>query len=251
MIMLNNTLFRYRRILQIATLFIMSTFVFCMVPVAVHALNTPSITAEVVAAKPNSDVQVKIILSGNPGIVSATVKVSFDSSVLSLTNVTDGGLLGVQSHKPEYTSPYTLAWVNDTAVRNFTSNGTITTLSFHVSNTASCGKTYPVRISYDYANYDIYDKDLNTLRFQTINGAVKITNNQSFVLGDADQDSRVTNADANCLQRFSAQKSMNGSFDMAAADVDLDGVVSIIDVSFIQRFLSNNSVPYPIGKKIE
>ena len=239
-----------RWLLRIITVFITVVFATCNVLMVSGATNKPSLEGEVVSAQPNDTVNVKIFLSNNPGIVSATINVTFDTSVLSLTKVTDGGFLGVQSHKPEYTSPYTLAWVNDTATKNFTSNGAIAILSFKVSNSASYGKTYPIRISYDYENYDIYDKDLNTIRLQTINGAVKISHNRSFILGDANNDSKITIADTSFMQKYIAQIKSNDSIDIVATDVDEDGYTTIIDVTYIQRYLSKISVPYPIGTKI-
>ena len=236
-----------RFLLRIITVCIIIVIAICNIVVVAAASNDPFIFGEVVIAQPNDTVKVKIFLSNNPGIVSATIKVTFDANVLSLTKVTDEGLLGTQSHKPELTSPYTLAWVNDTATKNYTSNGTIVTLSFKVNSTASYEKTYPIRISYDYENYDIYDKDLNLIKFQTVNGAVKITQNQSFILGDANKDSKVTVVDASCIQKYIAQIKSNESIDILAADVDEDGYTTIIDVTIIQRYLSKISVPYLIG----
>ena len=238
-------------LLRIVTVCIITACIICVLSVTVHASGVPSITAEVVSAKPHDTVDVSIDLSNNPGMVSATLSVSFDKNALSLTKVTDGGLLGVQSHKPEFTSPYTLVWVNDTATKNFTANGTIATLTFKVNSTAAYDRTYPIFISYDYENYDIFDKDLKKIKLQTINGAVKVTKNDSFILGDANTDSKVTVEDAVCIQRIIAQLLSRDQIDIVAADVDEDGYISIIDVTCIQRYLSKKSILYPIGDKIE
>ena len=53
-----------------------------------------AISADCVDAVPGDTVDVNISLSNNPGIVSATIKVYFDSSVLTLLNVSDAGVLG-------------------------------------------------------------------------------------------------------------------------------------------------------------
>ena len=226
--------------------------VFCLSCYTVRAAgaNDPMISADIVSANPGSTVSVRIIISNNPGLVSATIRVSFDSKFLSLTKVSDAGILGNNSHKPEYESPYTLAWVNDTATKNFTASGTVATLTFKVSSKAKTGESYQIRISYNYDNYDIYDKDLKQVRFQTIDGIVKISNNHSYVLGDANKDSRVNGSDTKFIQEYVAQIITAQSIDADAADVDIDGQVSIIDVTSIQRYLSNQSVRYPIGKRI-
>lgn len=245
------TLKNKKKIIQVISFGLVVLFSIYNSIIVLSASGYPSINGEVVIGQPNDTVNVGIDLSDNPGIVSATIRVNYDSKVLTLTKVTDGGLLGVQSHKPEKTSPYTLVWVNDTATKNFSSNGTIATLSFKVSKAAIYGKSYPITISYNYENYDIYDKDLRIKKFLTIDGAVKITKNHSLVIGDVNQDKKVTIDDSQSIQEVIARLLSSESIENVTADVDEDGYTSIIDVTLIQRYLSNNYVPYPIGKLIE
>ena len=248
---LRIALFSKKVLLRIVTFCILSAFTVGIMPVTAYTSSMPSITGEVVYARPNDTVKVNINLSNNPGIVSATIHVDFDSGVLSLTKVTDGGLLGVQSHKPEYTSPYTLAWVNDTATKNYTSNGTIATLTFVVNKNAVRGNAYPVKITYDYDNYDIYDKDLNSIYFNVSSGIIKVaTKNHRFILGDVNSDNTINNLDVYNAQQYIAQIKSSKSIDVDAADVDYDGFVTVIDVTFIQRYLVGFEIPYSIGKTI-
>ena len=107
--------------------------------------------------------------------MGATLTVSYDEEALTLISVKDGGILGTQSHKPELKSPYTLAWSDDTATVNNTTNGVAATLTFKLSESAVRGQSYPISVSYDYDNYDIYDVDLNCVRFTLENGTVNIT----------------------------------------------------------------------------
>lgn len=141
----------------------------------VMAENAPVIVVDTVTANPGETVEVNISLQNNPGIVSMTLRASYDSTVLTLTNVEDGGILGTQSHKPQYSSPYTLAWVNDTATTNFTANGVIATLEFAVNESAIVGENYPITISYDAENYDIYNKDVECVDFAIANGSVTVS----------------------------------------------------------------------------
>ena len=208
------------------------------------------ITAENVTANPGDTVDVKISLSNNPGIVSATIKVDYDSNVLTLTKVTDAGVLGTQSHKPEYTSPYTLAWANDTATTNYTVNGTIVTLTFKVGNNAENGKSYPISLSYNYNNYEIYDKDLNPVEFSISNGSISVTQSSAKLLGDVDGDGEVTIIDATLIQRYLVQLKVY-AFDEEAADSDGDGEITIVDATFIQRWLAQIPTPYNIGDPIK
>lgn len=141
----------------------------------VIAQSPPMIIADTITANGGDSVKINISLQNNPGIVSMTLKVSYNSDVLTLTNVTDGGILGAQSHKPQYSSPYTLAWVNDTATTDFTADGIIASLDFTVDESAEADQEYPITVSYDADNYDIYNKDVEPVNFAITNGAITVS----------------------------------------------------------------------------
>ena len=208
--------------------------------ITVYSAENAVISVDRVKAKPGDTVDVKICISNNPGIVSATIRVTFDNTVLTLLKVTDSDVLGSQAHKPELVSPYTLAWVNDTATSNYSDNGTIVTLTFKVSESAEKGKLYPIELSYDYNNYDIYDKDLNLIYFNVIAGGVDIYQS-SVMIGDVNDDSRISIEDATMLQRFLAEfftRDLNDEKTFLQADVNSDGRVTIADVTAIQRLIA-------------
>lgn len=75
--------------------------------------------------------EVRVGLSGNPGIISHRLNVQYDMTVLELINVEDTGLLNnYTAPNSEISSPYTLRWVDPLAVSNNTSNGDIAILTF-------------------------------------------------------------------------------------------------------------------------
>ena len=189
-------------------------------------------------------VDVPITISGNPGVIGMTLSVSYDNSALELVGVKDAGILGNNSHKPEYTSPYTLSWANDTSVTNYTANGTIATLTFRIKDGVSAGK-YDVRVSYDYDNYDIFDKDLNKVRFGVENGSVEVVN---YIFGDVNSDGTVNNLDRVYLTRYLADWNDYQDIDLKAADVDCNGIVNNLDRVILTRYLANwadcSELPY-------
>lgn len=135
----------------------------------------PQIIVSQVEGEAGDTVKVEIALANNPGIVSMTLKVDYDAEMLTMKKFTDAGALGTQSHKPELTSPHTLVWVNDTATENYTANGTILTYEFEINKNAPANAVYPIEVSYTKGNYDIYDKDLNQVDFDTtVPGYVKV-----------------------------------------------------------------------------
>ena len=132
--------------------------------------SEPTIVVDSVTAEPGETVTVCVSLENNPGIVSMMLTVDFDEA-LELIGRTDTGLLPSQVHSPNLNNPYTLCWVNDTATTNYTVNGSLVELTFKLSEDAEPG-TYPITITYDLDNYDIYNCDVELVEFAVVNGGV-------------------------------------------------------------------------------
>ncbi|MBO5420425.1 MAG: Ig-like domain-containing protein [Clostridia bacterium] len=139
---------------------------------SVTAAN-PTISASNVEANPGDTVDVTVNIANNPGVTSVLLTIGFDSSALTLTGVTDGGILGSAFHSNNYKNPYTLSWANDTATTNITNNGTAVTLKFKVADNATV-KKYSITVSYDVDNYEVIDKDMNPISFGLVNGSIDV-----------------------------------------------------------------------------
>ncbi|MBQ3194540.1 MAG: InlB B-repeat-containing protein [Oscillospiraceae bacterium] len=192
-------------------------------------------------------VAVTISLENNPGLASMQLSVGYDSDVLTLVSVTDGGHLGTAVHSDNVAAnPYTLTWANDLATENFTYNGSIVTLNFLVAEDAEEGRT-PITVSYDYNNYDIFDVDGEKVRFNTENGYVDVTD---VVVGDVNGDGNVNTQDRMILTRYLARWTGYGedSINAAAADVNADGRVNTQDRMILTRYLARwsgyDELPY-------
>lgn len=196
--------------------------------------SAPQIIVESKTTNPSSKVDIAVSLKNNPGIVGMTLGVRFDESVLKLVDVKDSELLGTNSHKPEYETPYTLSWSNDTATTNFNANGTIAVLTFEVDKNAAEGE-YPITISYDYDNMDIYNKDLDSVNFETVNGIVTVAD---YICGDVNNDGKVNNMDRVYLTRYLAKWNQFQNINLKAADVNLDGKVNNMDKVILTRHLA-------------
>ena len=70
------------------------------------------------------------------------------------------------------------------------------------------------------------------------------------ILGDADSDGIVTIFDVTWIQRLLLDMKVPETFSETAADADADGEISIIDATWIQRWLSGMKIPYSIGEEI-
>ena len=202
------------------------------------------IKAESISSVSGSTVDVPITISDNPGIVGMTLTVKFDTSALRLTGVKDGGILGSAFHKPEFKSPYTLSWANDTATENYNANGILATLSFEILDGAE--GSYPISLSYNYDNYDIYDKDLNLVKFNIINGMVDVSNHTTeqdttkprYKLGDVNMDGGIDVRDATEIQRYIAKIIDLTDEQLILADVNKDGGIDVRDATTIKRAIA-------------
>ena len=76
-----------------------------------------------------------------------------------------------------------------------------------------------------------------------------VTDEDVYLLGDADGDGKVMILDATAIQRKLASLSV-ASFDEAAADADGDDKVTILDATAIQRYLASLETNENIGKHL-
>ena len=67
-----------------------------------------------------------------------------------------------------------------------------------------------------------------------------------ITIGDVDGDGSLTVVDVTFLQRYIAGVSVS-SFNKIAADVDRDGDVTIVDAALIQRHLVGMFTPFDFG----
>ena len=87
-----------------------------------------------------------------------------------------------------------------------------------------------MNISYRYG--DIYNRDLDSLKFDMVSGYVNVIN---YIPGDVNSDNAVNGKDVTLLRRYNA-----GGYDVsikrAAADVNDDLTINGKDVTLIRRF---------------
>ena len=148
--------------------------------------SAPVIEVASVNAEPDEgkNIEVTISLSNNPGITSMLLTVDFGDG-LSLKEVNDSDVLGSTMHNPSLKSPYYLSWANDTATADYTSNGTIATLIFDYTGEKSGKYTTPITVSYDFENFDIMNKDSESVYFDVENGDFSICHHTNVDIVEA------------------------------------------------------------------
>ncbi|MGN1320588.1 MAG: cohesin domain-containing protein, partial [Acutalibacteraceae bacterium] len=114
-------------------------------------------------------VDVTVSINNNPGIVSAKVKVAYDSNVLEFDSKQDGVFAGV-AYSPDTANPFIINWI-DTIHGLNTTNGTLVTLTFKVKDAAAFGQS-PITLSFDPD--DVYDLNFDNVDFTTVDGYVDV-----------------------------------------------------------------------------
>ncbi len=133
------------------------------------SVDGPSITASTASAKIRSTVDVTIEAKDNPGLVSAKLNVSYDTTALKLVGVKDGGIWGTKMHKDDLTAaPYVLTWDNGASESDFTASGTIATLTFEVLDGAEANQDYEIKLTAK----QIINKALSKVEFKMVAGKI-------------------------------------------------------------------------------
>ena len=104
-----------------------------------YANERPSIKIEDVTGVAGETVEVKVIISNNPGIIAMSFDVEYDTSKLKLIKVEDKKLLGTSTSvfgKDISANPYRLCW-DDLSYSNNEQNGVLATLTFKILENAT------------------------------------------------------------------------------------------------------------------
>lgn len=209
--------------------------------------NAPQIVMGTATGRAGNTVDVTISLKNNPGVASVLITVGYDMNAMTLTDVTDAGILGdmVIDRSQMGNSPYTISWEGDNLKENCTADGTIATLTFTVKEGVAEG-SYPLTVNYDESQYGIMDTEGNSLHLDIVNGGITVRN---VVLGDVDGDGNITPHDRMVLSRYLAKwNGYDTQIDLAAADVDADGSVTPHDRMVLSRYLAKwkgyTTLPY-------
>ena len=161
-----------KRIFSIAIVLIMLC---SMLAVPAFAAGNGSMSMGSASGNRGDTVTLSVNLNSNPGLVTMTIRVSYDTSVLQLTNVSNPGLLVGAQLNTSYGSPYTISWVDGATTTNNTKTGTIATFTFKILDNAKIGDS-TVALQF----VDSYDTDYNENSFTATSGKVTVTCKHSY-----------------------------------------------------------------------
>lgn len=192
-----------------------------------------TITVESIYASLGSTVNVNVEIDNNPGILGATLKLSYGEGLI-LTGVTEGEAWDcLTMTKPgRFTSPCNFTWDGQEISDDQIKDGVIVTLTFVIAEDIDSSVALPITIDYEYG--DVVDGSLDNVDLDVINGEVITID---YTPGDVDGNDRINSLDIIHLRRYIA-----GGYDEVintlAANVNGDSKINTLDVICIRRYIS-------------
>ncbi len=165
--------FRFVKLSVILTLLVCLISLFAIASYASEDINPRvAIITETGCAVPGGETTVIVCIKNNPGIASATIKLTCDEN-LSLIAIEEGDALAALDFTPPgkgtettaYTLPCQFVW--DTVSNESVVNGTLLKLTFKVSATATAGTLCAVTLSCDSG--DIVNGNIKTVEADITN----------------------------------------------------------------------------------
>ena len=149
--------------------------------ISVSAANDhPTISVNSTNAASGDTVNVEISISDNPGILGATLEVSFDTRLTLVAAKSGSAFSALQMTKPgKFTSPCRFVWDGQELESDDIKDGTILTLTFTVPDTITEDADLPISLS--YLSGGIVDENLQPVDITTENGSIQVKVEKSAV----------------------------------------------------------------------
>ena len=176
-------------------------------------------------------VDVAVRISNNHGIVAAWIELEYDSDVLTLVGVENGGISADGDFTPcndLSQMPFRVLFL-DALGDNHTQDGDLVVFTFRVRTDARPGESV-IDLTYDAEN--TYDVDMENVPFETQAGTFTVRR----MPGDVNADGLIDLKDAVMIRRYLA--GWDVTVNLANADVDQKEGVNLKDVTCICRYLA-------------
>lgn len=169
-------------------------------------------------------------ISENPGIAALKLSATYDSNVMTLSEIQNGNIFtnALFTPSPTVNNPATVTWAS---TADSTNNGELVTFIFDVNKDAEIGE-YPVNFTVEANNAN--EEAVGVIK--TI-GYVCVVNNE---YGDANGDGNINLKDVTRVLKHLSGWGV--TIDEYAADVNVDGKVNLQDVTRLLKYLANWNV---------
>lgn len=197
---------------------------------------------------PDGTVEVDLTITDNPGILGATLTVSWDDSLTLLSDASGAVFSAITYVAPKLylASGTNFVWYGN-EIENAV-DGTALTLTFKVSETAKNDEILPIRVT--YVKGDVVDNDDNDVVLDITDGSVRVI---TYLPGDVNGDGRVNSRDLVRLSQYISDgyktdpNGYNVTIVAEACDVNGDGRVNTRDLIKLSQYISDGSKTDPNG----
>ncbi len=105
-----------------------------------------------------------VVITENPGIIALRLRIVYDNTELTLTEIRDSGNFGAAYHSDNMSAdPCYLYWNNPTSKSNLEFEGQVATLVFRKTGNTNDSK---VSLDCDFNNFDCINFELDAVRVQ-------------------------------------------------------------------------------------
>lgn len=223
-------------------------------PVLVHATEETVCTLEVssVYAAPGTTVEVNVNIQDNPGILGATLMISWDEGLTMVDCKNGEAFSELTMVKPSrMQSGCKIVWYGtDTGD---VVDGTILKLYFTIPESAKDADVYGVRVSYIKSDIADADGDSGNITLNINNGIVHVI---TYIPGDVNSDGKINPTDLVTLAKYISDGCItdpdgyNVAVNESAADVNDDGKINPSDLVNMAKYISDGCVTDPDGYNV-
>lgn len=213
------------------------------------AAESPVIAVDTLWSASGSIATVKVTITNNPGVLGATLTLSWDEGLTLLSAENGDAFAGATYQAPSRfnRTGTNFMWYGSDVEEIM--DGTVLTLTFQVSDTIDELTALAVNIS----GSGIYDADGKAVNTQFVSGSVQIVN---YLPGDVSGNRVIDTLDLIMLARYISDGNCtdpdgyNVTIHENAADVNDDGNRDALDLILISRYISDGSTTDPNGYNI-
>ena len=210
--------------------------------------SAAALTVDGLWANPGDIVDVNVSISGNPGVLGAILRVSWDKT-MTLVNDASGEAFSNMIYTPP--SRYNPAGTNFIWFSNEVGkvmDGVVLTLSFQISETAENNSILPIEVT--YTSGDVFDGNDQDVDLSITNGYVHVID---YTPGDVTNDGRVNTRDLVRLSQYISDgcktdpDGYNAEVVESAGDVNGDGKINARDLIRLSQYISDGNQTNPEG----
>lgn len=224
---------------------ISAIILFGMSLIGANAAPSPAFSLHSVGEEGNI-IELRLEISNNPGLTALSVSINYSDNV-ELLSIEDAGLFRDKISTGRMSSnPAIISWYS-LDCKDCQESGTLAILRFKVK---SQSEDTIISLTYDPDN--VFDSNFQNIQMNTNKATVCIKQSSnlplSYILGDVDIDGSVTIVDVTHIQRYLVGAATPYSETITLiGDADKDGELCITDATLLQRYLSGIKISYPVN----